>query len=247
MGKKPSALAFSLTRARTAHEAAKKTGNAANNADIAPETFANLSGLRRAIADAAIEREQQRLAAAERAAQAIADADMFRRAVGKIVPLNAPERASTLTPRPLPLPLKTKQDERQVMREALSDAYDPDVWLESDEALSFKRNGVGQDVVRKLRRGTWVVQKQLDLHGLRTDDARDAVAIFIREAAKKGLRCVRVIHGKGLGSANREPVLKGKVRSWLTQKNEVMAFVEARDQDGGAGAVVVLLQTQRHF
>lgn len=224
MGKKPSALSGTFA-----------------------ETFADLSGLRRTLVDAAAERERARVEAAERVAQAIADADMFRRAVGPIVPLNAPERAPTLAPRPLPLPLKTKLDEREVLREALSDAYDPDAMLEIDDSLSFKRDGVGRDVVRKLRRGSWVVQKQLDLHGLRTDDARDAVALFIRDSAKKGLRCVRVIHGKGLGSANREPVLKGKVRSWLTQKNEVMAFVEARDRDGGAGAVVVLLQAQRHF
>jgi DNA-nicking Smr family endonuclease len=137
-------------------------------------------------------------------------------------------------------------DEREVMIEALSDAFDLDAMLEIDDSLSFKRHGVARDVVRKLRRGTWVVQSQIDLHGFRTDEAREAMSLFIRDAAKRGLRCVRVIHGKGLGSANKEPVLKGKVRAWLSQKNEVMAFVEARERDGGAGAVVVLLQTQRH-
>ncbi|KKB61381.1 DNA mismatch repair protein MutS [Robbsia andropogonis] len=222
---------------------ARKPAQADASASFAE--WAELAGLRRALADAAIARERARLEAAERAAQAMADADLFRRTVGKVAPMTAPERVMPFAPRPLPLPLKTRENEREVMREALSDAYDPDVLVDIDDSLSFKRHGVGQEVVRKLRRGHWVVQAQIDLHGYRTDEARDAMALFLRDAAKRGLRCVRVIHGKGLGSVNREPVLKGRVRSWLTQKNEVMAFVEARERDGGAGALLVLLQTQR--
>ncbi|MGZ5780588.1 MAG: Smr/MutS family protein, partial [Burkholderiaceae bacterium] len=83
---------------------------------------------------------------------------------------------------------------------------------------------------------------QLDLHGLRTDEARVALAEFLRDAGKRGFRCVRVIHGKGLGSVNKEPVLKNKVRNWLVQKNEVIAFCQAKAADGGAGALVVLLK-----
>lgn len=220
---------------------------AADGKSTLVECFADLSGLRRVLANAAEQRELARLDALRRAEQAAADADMFRRAVGPVVPLDTPERLLAHPPRPRPLPLKTRLDEREVLREALSDTYDPDVLFESDDSLSFKRNGVGREVVRKLRRGGWVVQAQIDLHGLRSDEARDAMAQFIRDAAKRGLRCVRVIHGKGLGSLNREPVLKGKVRAWLTQKSEVMAFCEALDRDGGAGAVLVLLQAQRHF
>jgi DNA-nicking Smr family endonuclease len=210
-------------------------------------TFAELSGMRRALRDAAAERERLRLEAEQRAVQARADRDLFQREVGEITPLHVPERTLVQPPRPLPLPIKTRLDEREVLREALSDHYDPDALLDCDDSLSFKREGVGREVVRRLRRGEWVVQAQIDLHGLRTDEAREAMSIFVRDAAKRGLRCIRVIHGKGLGSLNREPVLKGKVRAWLTQKTEVMAFCEARDRDGGAGAVVVLLQAQRHF
>lgn len=235
MSKKPVALSRFLPRP-----------GVADAARAGADTFADLSGFRRALADQTQERERLLREAAQQAAVAAADIDLFRRTVGAIIPMAASNRASTPVPRPLPLPLKTRLDEREVMREALSDAYDPDAMLEIDDTLSFKRDGVARDVVRKLRRGTWVVQAQIDLHGLRSDEARDAMSGFIRDTAKRGLRCVRVIHGKGLGSVNREPVLKGKVRAWLAQKNEVMAFCEARDQDGGAGAVVVLLQTQRH-
>ena len=93
----------------------------------------------------------------------------------------------------------------------------------------------------KLRKGEWSIQKQIDLHGLRRDDARETLSAFIRDCHKLGLRCVRVVHGKGLGSPGKTPVLKGRVQSWLVQKNEVLAYVQARPMEGGAGALLVLL------
>ena len=124
----------------------------------------------------------------------------------------------------------------------MSDDFTVETLLDTDEALSYARNGIGPDVIRKLRRGHWVIQSQLDLHGLRTDEAREALGEYLRGAVKRGLRCVRVIHGKGLGSINKEPVLKNKVRNWLTQKDEVIAFCQAKAADGGAGALIVLLR-----
>ncbi len=100
---------------------------------------------------------------------------------------------------------------------------------------------MGPDVARKLRRGDWRIQGQLDLHGLRREDARQALGQFIKDAHGAGLRCVRVVHGKGLGSPGKAPVLKGRVQGWLIQKQEVLAFVQARPAEGGAGALVVLL------
>jgi DNA-nicking Smr family endonuclease len=128
------------------------------------------------------------------------------------------------------------------MREALSDAFDAETLLHTDEHLSYRHPGVGPDVVRKLRQGQWRIQAELDLHGSRTDEAREQLGAFVREAARLGLRCVRIIHGKGLGSPGKTPVLKSRVHSWLAQKTEVMAFVQARPAEGGAGALVVLLR-----
>ena len=139
------------------------------------------------------------------------------------------------------MPVQHRLDEQAVMREALSDDFDVETLLDTDEALSYRRPGLGPDVVRKLRRGGWRLQGQIDLHGLRREDARQALADFIREANKQGWRCVRVVHGKGLGSPGKTPVLKGRVQSWLVQKKEVLAFVQARPAEGGAGALVVLL------
>lgn len=167
---------------------------------------------------------------------------LFELAVGPVRPL--PHHRRVVHPL-VPVSTEPRQrqlDEHAVMREALSDEFDVETLLHTDEALSYRRPGLGPDVTRKLREGHWSIQKHIDLHGLRTDEAREALGRFIREAHQLGLRCVRVVHGKGLGSPGRTPVLKGRVQRWLVQKKEVLAFVQARPAEGGAGALVVLLK-----
>ncbi|AIO67992.1 Smr/MutS family protein [Burkholderia oklahomensis] len=204
--------------------------------------LAGLGALRATLAGESERRTREAARAKQAARRSAADADLFRREIGEITPLAAPPRAESGRPPPEPVPKHTRQDEAAVLSETLSDEFDPETLLDTDETLYYHRPGVSRDVVRKLRSGAWIVQAQLDLHGMRRDEARDALAEFIRDAGKKGLRCLRVIHGKGLGSAGKEPVLKGKVRAWLVQKDEVIAFCQARGHDGGAGAVLVLLQ-----
>jgi DNA-nicking Smr family endonuclease len=206
----------------------------------------NLSELKRLKQE--IERQAQVQAEQEAArlqAQRLAQAQqqLFARSVGPVRPLASKHRQSrpVAAAPPQPVPVQHRLDEQAVMREALSDEFDVETLLETDEALSFRRPGLGPDVVRKLRRGGWRLQGQFDLHGFRREDARQALADFIREAHKNGWRCVRVVHGKGLGSPGKTPVLKGRVQSWLVQKKEVLAFVQARPAEGGAGALVVLL------
>jgi DNA-nicking Smr family endonuclease len=192
------------------------------------------------------EREDERIATqAERIRleqKARLEADLFRRTVGDVSVLPTPNKLEKLPPRPEPIARQHLADEQRALQESLSDEFSLDTMLETDEALSYGRPGISPDTLRKLRRGHWVIQHQLDLHGLRTDAAREALAEFLRGACKRGLRCVRVVHGKGLGSVNKEPVLKNKVRNWLVQKDEVIAFCSARPADGGTGAVVVLLK-----
>ncbi|MEW6097903.1 MAG: Smr/MutS family protein [Pseudomonadota bacterium] len=189
-------------------------------------------------------REAARLEAQRREAQqrAARERELFARAVGPVQPLKDRGLAQLDKPRPQPVPAQRQLDERLVLRESISDEFDVETLLDTDESLSFRRPGVGPDVVRRLRRGEWVIQRQIDLHGLRRDEAREQLAEFLREAVKAGLRCVRVVHGKGNGSPGREPVLKAKVKSWLVQKDEVIAFTQARPAEGGAGALVVLLR-----
>ncbi|WP_322053609.1 Smr/MutS family protein [Paraburkholderia bannensis] len=208
--------------------------------------FSGLGSLRDALKTQTRERERERVAAKAARVEAAADSDLFRREIGQVAPLVAPPRAQPRRAAPAPLPLQTQLDEQAVLHEAISDEFDPEALLDTDDSLYYHRPGISEEVVKKLRRGTWIVQAQLDLHGMRREEAREALQTFIREAGKRGLRCVRVIHGKGLGSVGKEPVLKGKVRAWLVQKEEVIAFCQARPHDGGAGAVLVLLQPHTH-
>ncbi|ASU39784.1 DNA mismatch repair protein MutS [Herbaspirillum sp. meg3] len=184
--------------------------------------------------------EAERLRAEQRLRE---EANIFRDSIGKVAPLRSSEKASLTPPPPLPIARHHIADEQAALMESLSDEFTFDTLLNSDENLSFARPGVGSDVLSKLRRGHWVIQNQLDLHGLRRDEAREALGEFLRQARRRGQRCVRIIHGKGLGSVNKEPVLKQKVRNWLAQKDEVIAFCQARPADGGSGALVVLLQS----
>ena len=207
--------------------------------------FKDLKLVRRELEIRARQEAQRQAALLAAAALARAEKELFSRAVGQVIAL-APQhrpghKASLERARPAPIAEQQRRDEQAVMREALSDEFDVETLLHTDETLSFRRPGMGPDVVRKLRRGDWRIQRQLDLHGFRREDARDALGAFIREANKAGLRCVRVVHGKGLGSPGKAPVLKGRVQSWLIQKREVLAFVQARPAEGGAGALVVLL------
>ncbi len=171
-----------------------------------------------------------------------AEKELFSNMVGRVKFLVAEKKAYLMHDLPPPIPAQRQLDDQAALREALSDEWDTSSLLDTDESLSFRRPGIGADVIRKLRKGEWSVQKQLDLHNLRTEEARDALGVFIRECYKNGIRCVRVVHGKGLGSPGKVSVLKPKVQSWLIQKNQVLAFVQATPVQGGAGALVVLLQ-----
>jgi DNA-nicking Smr family endonuclease len=173
--------------------------------------------------------------------QATVEKDLFVKAAGVVQPLVDKRRAQLKKEPPQPVPVQQQRDEQSALQESMSDEFDVSTLLDTDEDLSFRRPGIGPDVTRKLRQGHWSIQRQLDLHGLRSDEARERLSQFIREAQKHGIRCVRVVHGKGLGSPGKTPVLKSRVHGWLVQKNEVLAFVQAKPADGGAGALVVLL------
>lgn len=166
---------------------------------------------------------------------------LFRHEVGAVTPLNVPARAAVARAPALPLPLQLELDEQRALYESISDDFDVTTLMDTDEALSYRQPGVAPEVARKLRLGHWSIQASLDMHGLRLDEAREALGQFVRDCHKKGIRCVRIIHGKGHGSPGRVPILKVRVQRWLVQKQEVLAFVQAKASDGGAGAVVVLL------
>ena len=207
-----------------------------------PADLADLATLRDTLARDAAERLRIELAAQHAAADAEREANLFRSSIGTVAPLRAPPRVEHPKRLPEPIAHQHRRDEAAALAESISDDFDADAVLDTDEQLSWHREGVGPTVLRKLRQGHWIIQAEVDLHGARVDGAREMVGTFLREAIKHRLRCVRIVHGKGHGSIGKQPVLKGKVKSWLMQKDEVLAFCQAREHDGGGGALIVLLR-----
>jgi DNA-nicking Smr family endonuclease len=166
--------------------------------------------------------------------------ESFRDAMRDVAPIKGHNRMEPYRPARAPIPAKRHEDERAVIEELARLTLDDDAELEED--ASFLRPGLPRDILRKLRRTHWVIQDTLDLHGLTGDEAVAETAVFLAEARRRGIRCVRIVHGKGLRSVGREPVLRKRIRKILTRREEVLAFVEPRAHHGGAGAVVVLLE-----
>ncbi len=169
---------------------------------------------------------------------------LFRSAVADAVPL-ATDRVHHEPPAPPAIPRQSQKDEHAALTESLHGPTLLDLHLEGGDEAAWLRPDMAQSVLRDLRRGRWVTQANLDLHGMNREEARQHLVLFLTECRQLGLRCVRVAHGKGLRSPGREPVLKKLVLGWLAQRQEVLAFCQSRAAEGGAGAVIVLLRTAR--
>jgi len=208
-------------------------------------SLAALRAVRDALQEQAREREQAEARARIERERQQRERNLFRTAMADAVQLPPSDRVEAASVPVTPMARQFEQDESRALAESISDEIDIERLLDTDGDLSFRRPEVGEDVVRRLRRGHWVLQAQIDLHGLRVDEAREALVGFLASCIKREQRCVRVVHGKGLGSVNREPVLKGKVLKWLTQRDEVIAFCQAGPSDGGSGALMVLLRGPR--
>lgn len=166
--------------------------------------------------------------------------DLFREALGDVEPLRQ-DRVVPPRKRPAPVPEQSLRDAREVMDSLLSSEHDY-AEIETGEELLFIRPGVRPTIARKLRRGQYAIEAELDLHGLRVPEAHELLKAFLAECRSQGKRCLRIIHGKGLGSYAKMPILKGKVNLWLRRHGDVLAFCSARPNDGGTGAAYVLLK-----
>ena len=161
------------------------------------------------------------------------DAELFRQAIDGATPLKPTDR---INPSPTPKhPAPRQQTSGSEVVDTLSD-----FGADEEPPAEFMRNGLSRMTLRKLRRGP--VQDSLDLHGLRSDDARKLLSEFLQESSQRGLRCVCIIHGKGWHTQGGEGILKVRTRHWLVQHPQVLAFCEAPPRFGGGGAVLVLLK-----
>ena len=169
------------------------------------------------------------------------DIDEFRRAVSGAKPLKHEKRIAANRAKPKPRARFSKADEREVLNESLQDDIDT-IEHGYGAALRYHRASVGRRTMRKLARGGYSVQDEIDLHGMTVDEAKQRLADFVDYSVMRGNLCVRIVHGKGLGSGDRGPVLKNAVNRWLRKWDSVLAFVSTRQVDGGTGAIYVLLQ-----
>lgn len=173
-----------------------------------------------------------------------AEVELFQRSVGEVTPI----RQDSIHPwssKPAPIPAQRLADDAAVVREMAEGAFFDTGGAGTGEALLYKKPGVQDKVFRKLRRGQFAVSAELDLHGYTVQHARECLSDFLKQSLVRNLRCVRVIHGKGLGSKQGRPTIKSRIGGWLQQRQEVLAFCSARQQDGGAGALYVLLKNRR--
>lgn len=168
------------------------------------------------------------------------DSRLFREAIGEVRQLE-PVAPPPATPRPKPHPHMLEADEAAVPGELLDTAFDPAV-MEVGEELSYLRDGYPPKLLRQLRRGQYSVQDDIDLHQMNTAAAQATITAFLAQASDRGLRCVRIVHGKGLRSKAAGPVLKMMTDRMLRRRDDVIAFASARPMQGGTGAVVVLLK-----
>ncbi len=171
-------------------------------------------------------------------------ATLFRQVVGAARPVDTRNRIELERPSPVPAPVKREADERAALDESMAAPLSFEDRLDMGDEAAFLRTGLPRRVLTDLRRGRWVLQGEIDLHGLTRDEARDALARFLAASLQQGLRCIRVIHGKGLGSPGRVSILKQLSRGWLAQREEILAFCQAGPHDGGSGALLVLMRAQ---
>ena len=170
------------------------------------------------------------------------DENLFREAVKNVKPLKIKSKTiEVAATKPNPIAKKLIEDEKRVLLDSISDDYVYEN-IESEDGLLYLRHGHSPDILNKLKKGYWVVQGSIDLHGMISQEAKSYIVDYIQECKKRHIRCIRIIHGKGIGSKNKEPVLRNKVKNWLAQKDEVIAYAQAPNHDGGSGAVVVLLK-----
>jgi len=167
------------------------------------------------------------------------DTALFRNTIGDVRPV-AGRRRVLDNPQPKPHAKFSRADERAVLDESLQLDFDP-AEMESGDELLFSRPHITRGIMRKLRRGQFAIQGEIDLHGMTAEEAQRALYAFIEDAKAHRLGCVRVVHGKGLGSGPKGPVLKAGVNRWLTRWEAVAAFCSAQPQAGGTGAIYVLI------
>ncbi len=172
------------------------------------------------------------------------DCDLFRQTIGKVHTVKSDKVLFTDTNKPKPFPKSSTVD----IDEQLSDTFEFDIEkVGLEDSLSFMMPGLQHNVLKKLRKGQFGPDAEIDLHGLNSNEAKRQLLYFLHDCVEDGCRCVHIVHGKGYRSADNHPVLKNNLNLWLRQHKDVQAFCSAPLKDGGTGAVFVLLQLSKKY
>ena len=167
------------------------------------------------------------------------DSALFLETIGKVTPIKSDKRSIVSTQKPKPYP---KKNTPHIADKLTLTQSGPVHALHAEDTFSYTAPGLQKNVLKKMRRGHYGLDAELDLHGLTSAEARRELIKFLHYCEQDGCRCVRIIHGKGYRSENNLPVLKNDINIWLRQHQEVQAFCSTTQKDGGAGAVFVLLR-----
>ncbi len=168
------------------------------------------------------------------------DIELFRQAVGDVDKIEYDDFVLA-KPKIPPVPNQTIVSEQNSLKQMADNPFDiPDV--ESGDELYFRRSGVQQQIMRKLRRGQFAIESELDLHGMTVSVAKKELNDFLVYCQSTNRRCIRIIHGKGHGSVDKIPVLKNNLNKWLQNYDSILAFCSAPTHDGGTGAIYALIK-----
>lgn len=172
------------------------------------------------------------------------DSALFRNAVGKVKAIDSNTVNLQPAGKPSPFPKSKPLEQIDPLRNDIAEALD---MLFQEDRIAFLAPGLQKNVLKKLRKGQYGLDAEIDLHGLTSRNAKQQLLNFLHDCVENGIRCVRVIHGKGYNSPDSQPVLKNDINMWLRQHQDVLAFCSAPPKAGGAGAVFVLLRLTDKF
>lgn len=172
------------------------------------------------------------------------DENLFRATVGKVRAVDTNTVILKAEQKPRPVPVLKELAQVDLLQNKVDMALET---LYQEDKVAFIAPGIQKSVLKKLRKGNYGLDANIDLHGLNSREALQQLLVFLHHCVEKGYRCVLIVHGKGYHSPDHQPVLKNDINLWLRRHQDVLAFCSAPSRAGGAGALFVLLRLSGKF
>lgn len=172
------------------------------------------------------------------------DSTLFRASVGEVRKIEHNSADLRSPQKPKPVPRFQPPEQVDPLQNSVDQALET---LFQEDKVAFIAPGLQKNVLKKLRKGYYGIDAEIDLHGLGSRDAQQQLLRFLHVCVEDGCRCVRIVHGKGYNSPDNQPVLKNDLNLWLRQHQQVLAFCSTPPRAGGTGALYVLLRLSDKF